>query len=130
MNNRIQSFDVLTMIAEEADERFAPFFIRKKTAILPFESICKEIDDLLLNHSGIYFEIEVDEITMQIRITLSFSVASDALLDEAANIFISAGQITFASVPATGEFLITYHFPGIWEKNPLLQTQPNKEELS
>jgi len=127
MSNLIHSFDVLTMLAEEADKRFTPFFIRQETSPVNYESICQQVDNLLLTYSGVYFEIEIDEITLKIRITLAFDSASDELLDKAGNLLTCAEQIAFASVPAKSYFLITYHFPGIWKKNPELTTCKIKE---
>lgn len=113
---RINCFDVVKIVTEEATSRFAPLFRENREAKNILHQYCEVLDALAQEFDGESFEVEVDEIQMTIGIKLEcpdIVIQSDkhrfyALARRALEIRFSHGENDTVAV----EFV----FPSIWEK--------------
>ena len=67
---KIKCFDVLSMVIEEANERFNPLWQINNDNLKVLQQYCDVMDMVSDEFKGVSFDVEVDEITMEIKIEL------------------------------------------------------------
>ena len=67
---KIRCFDVLSMVIEEANGRFNPIWEIDNDKLKVLQQYCDVIDVVSDEFEGVSFDVEVDEITMEIKIEL------------------------------------------------------------
>lgn len=114
--NFVKCFDVFNMIFDDANERFAPLWKPSEKNMLILQQYCSVIDQLSKEFIGIYFDISVDEITMEIHIELgcrdiSSKRGTQMLLE------LASQGISFKIYPEKSDLLgLHFMFPSIWER--------------
>ena len=78
MENKFKCFDILDMVIQEATERFKPIFNIDNDDYKVLKQYCEVIDRVIEIGSFESFEVNVDEITMEISIIIE---RSDMILD-------------------------------------------------
>jgi len=115
----VKSFDYTKMVLDEATEKFSKFswdLNEKKVDIL--KDYCDAIDEVLRATDGESFEVEVDEDTMNIYMTLSCAnVVMESEEDKLYKLIDRALVVSFAAAKDCYHVLIRFTFPSVWEKN-------------
>ena len=109
-------YDVAKMVIEDANERFSPIWKINNERLEVFQQYCEVIDALSEEFSGESYEVEVDEITMEVIVTLeceeivisSFSHVFYELIKRAVKYGFSASE--------DGNLLLRFTFPSLWDK--------------
>ena len=70
MNNKVKCFDVVKMVTDEATSQFAPVWRESKERIDILKQYCQFLDKIADEFNGVSFDVEVDDMTMTIAITL------------------------------------------------------------
>lgn len=114
----VKCFDVVSMVTDEAGSQFGRLWEVDKEKELALKKCCEIIDTLAEEFGGISYEVEVDDITMDITVSL---VCNEIVVEGAEHGLYSSMQCAkrFAVKRATeGEETIQldYVFPGIWNK--------------
>lgn len=112
----IKCFDVVSMVVEEACDQFSPLWKLDKEKYRVLERYCKIIDDLSDEFDGISYDVEVDDITMTIAITLE---CQDMNIQQQSHKYYALAQraVTFGfSVSNDGNLNVEFVFPGVWYK--------------
>lgn len=109
-------FDVASMVLDEATDRFGKTWKINGDKERALSQACKDIDDIAEEFDGVSYEVDVNEITMDITISLVCGEivvrGSDSKLYSAMR---NAKRVTFKN--ADGDNIrIDFIFGGIWEK--------------
>lgn len=113
--NRVKCFDVVTMVTDEATKRFAPLFYENVESKRVLKQYCGILDNVAENCGGEYFQVEVDEETAEIIVTLACSKME--LRSENYGFFAlarRANRVSFAT-DKDGLLLVGFVFSSIWE---------------
>lgn len=114
------SYEIARMILDEADERFAPLFRPVPVRVDIFRQYCSVLDRMIETLNGESFEIQVDEETMEVHITLCIEKLPElSLRREESRLYrelirrASAFRIT-----KDGEerLLLQFTFPSLWDR--------------
>ena len=110
-------FNIVRLVTDEASTQFSPLFIENSLKQSRLKSQCDYINKIANQYNGISCEIEIDSITMEIRIMLT-------LADTHLALSINCPQPVKSEIYLNEENLICLDFlvPGIWSKS-----QPRKE---
>lgn len=112
----IKCFDVMSMVIDEANDRFAPLWKVNNEKYDILKQYCEYIDKLANDFDGLSFDVEVDEIQMIIKITLE---CLDIVIEEPTHYFYELAKRTNEfrfSVSEDGNLNISFVFPSIWER--------------
>ena len=63
-------YDVLKMVTDVATENLGSTFVENQQRLETLESICDEIDEMFEQYNGASYDVEVDEDTTDILITI------------------------------------------------------------
>lgn len=113
---RINSYEYIKPVLDEAGDRFAPFFEEVPECRDILKSYCTAIDRLIDAFDGESLEIEVDEITMDISIRIEYP---DMIIESKDHPFCKlvarAKSVSFSK--GEGDLVsVCLVFPPIWEK--------------
>lgn len=112
----VNCFDAASMVIEDANERFAPLWKVDAEKLNVFKQYCEAIDLLAEEFDGESYEVEVDEITMEITVTLECGEvvvkSKDHVLYELAKRAVRYGF----SAAGGDNLLVKFVFPSIWDK--------------
>lgn len=110
----VKCIDVVSMIIGEATARFAPLWKLDVESNRILEQYCSVIDSLAEEFGGEALEVSVDEISMDITITME---CEDMIIDSTAHKFCTltsqAKAISF-SASKSGGLNVNFLFPGVW----------------
>ena len=112
----IKSYDTANFVIEDANERFAPLWKPNADKIKIFEEYCQAIDSLVDEFGGISLDVEVNEISMEITISLE---CEEIVVEKNNHVLYELIKRTIRygySVSEDGNLLIKFVFPGIWDK--------------
>ena len=114
--NKVKCFDVVESVVEVANERFAPIFTLDEQKYDVLKNYCEAIDDLSDEFDGEYFEVDVDEDTMEVKISLE---CPDMTIGSRDHVFWElAKRVVKVSFSASGENVrASFVFPSIWKNN-------------
>ena len=112
---KVKCFDVVESVVEVANERFAPIFTLDEHKYDVLKNYCEAIDDLSDEFDGEYFEVDVDEDTMEVKISLE---CPDMTIESRDHVFWElAKRSVRMSFSTSGESLrVSFVFPSIWKK--------------
>lgn len=112
----VKCYDVATMVIEDANERFNPLWKINTERLNIFKQYCDAIDALSKEFNGKSFEVEVDEITMDVTVALE----CDEIIIERDNhpIYeLAKRTVRYGfSVSEEGNLIVKFVFPGLWDK--------------
>lgn len=111
----VKCFDVVEMVIEEANKQFAPLWKLDKEKYRILEQYCQVIDDLSEEFDGVSYDVEVDDISMTIAITLE---CQDISIQQQSHKYYSLAQraITFGfSTSKDGNLNVKFVFPSVWK---------------
>ena len=109
-------FDVVEMVMEEANIRFAPLFRENREAKDILRQYCDVLDELAQEFGGESFEVEVDEINMTIGIKFE---CPDIVIPSPTHRFYTLAKRALEIRFSHGEgdmAAVEFVFPSIWEK--------------
>lgn len=112
----VKCYDVTEMVVEEATKQFGSLFKvdTKKESVL--KDLCEMIDSMAEKFGGISYEVEVDDETTEITISLVCNeFETDKEISEFHKVSACANKVVFKA--ADSEHLqIDFVFGGIWER--------------
>ena len=111
-------FNIVKLVTDEASKQFSPLFSENSLKLSRLKSQCDYINKIANQYNGISCEIEIDSITMEIRIMLTLADKHLTLSS------INCPQPVKSEIYLNEKNLICLYFlvPGIWSKS-----QPRKE---
>lgn len=112
----IKCFDVVTMVIEEANNRFSPLWKINNDKLSVLKQYSEAIDRLSKEFNGESFDVEVDEISMEITIALE---CDEIIIEDKNHILYELANRTVKysfSVSEDGNLLVKFVFPSVWEK--------------
>lgn len=112
----IKCYDVANLVIEDANERFKPLWKIDQEHLNIFKEYCEAIDSIAKEFDGESYEVEVDEISMDITIALE---CSEVVIEKNNHILYELAKRTVRygfSVSKDGNLLIKFVFPGLWSK--------------
>jgi hypothetical protein len=110
----VKCFDVVSMVVEEATDRFSPLWKVDNDNYSILRQYCSAIDSISNEFDGESFEVSIDEINMTISITLE---CSDIVVDTTNCRFcelLKRAISTSFSTSKEGNLNLTFKFPSIW----------------
>lgn len=113
----VKCFDVVTMVVEDASEEFRPIWRINNERLEILKSYCDIIDMMSDEFDGESFEVEVDEITMEVIISLE---CAEVIIESASHPFYEIIKRTVRygfGVSEEGNLLINFTFPSLWDKD-------------
>ena len=116
MSSFVKCFDAVTMVTDEATAQFAPMWRENKESKRILEQYCRAIDALSNEFGGESFDVEVDDIKMTITIRLE---CIDMTIKAQEHKYYELAQraVSFGfSVSESGNLVVEFVFPSIWEK--------------
>ena len=109
-------YDVANMVIEDANERFRPIWKINNERLEVFKQYCEVVDALAEEFDGESYEVEVDELTMEVIVTLE---CGEIVVDSFSHIFYElikrAVKYGF-STSEDGNLLLRFTFPTLWDK--------------
>ena len=112
----VKCYDAVSMVLEEATKRFSPLWKTNKEKNKILKQYCEAIDTLSNEFNGESFEVGVDEISMNIEITLE---CQEILINSSNHLFCRLINkcISFEISASTDELIcVKFVFPSIWDK--------------
>lgn len=111
----MKCFDVVSMVVEEATSRFSPLWKVNKEKIEILNQYCDILDILSKEFDGESYEVEVDEITMEINIALECEEIVITKKDHVFYDLIDRSVKYGFCVSDDGSLIIKFTFPSVWE---------------
>lgn len=117
--NTFKCFDVVKMVTDEATAQFAPLFYENPVKLSHIENFCSYIDFLIKKYNGISCDVEINSISLEIKVTITFQTDEIQLPKDLA----CHSQISFHSI--NNQFIdLEFLFPGIWSKITSTEVPP------
>lgn len=119
MLRKIDCFSVVDEVIQEATKQFAPLFKIRQFDYDVLKSYCEIIDTISDNAEGIAYDVEVNDITLDI--TISF-ICEDLTIENSQYIFYDLAEKAKELKFSTSDFeddsylSVGFVFPSIWEK--------------
>jgi len=114
---RINSFDIVKMVTDEASKQFGRAWTVNKDKESELNDACKRIDEFAERIDAETIEVEVDDISMDIIISVC---CSDLIVDEKDDVFYDIAKKSKAMFFRCGELKDTldvgFIFSKIWER--------------
>ena len=113
----VKCFDVANMVIEDASERFKPLWRINTERLGILEEYCNAIDALSREYGGESFEVEVDEITMEVTVALE---CDEIVIENYHHVLYELVKRTVRygfAVSEDGNLLVKFVFPGLWDKS-------------
>lgn len=114
MNKRINCYDVVEMVINEATEQFAPRWKKDEESINVLRQYCEVIDSLADEFDGQYFEVGVDDIDMTLSVKLG---CSDCTVETRQHSFYKLIEktVAFGFTHGDGDNVdVEFVFPRVW----------------
>lgn len=111
----VSCFEVVSMVVDEATERFSPLWRVNGDKIKILNQYCDVLDILSKEFNGVSYEVEVNEITMEIDIALE---CDEIIIESKDHVFyeLIKRSIKYGfSVSEDGALIIKFVFPSVWE---------------
>lgn len=112
----VKCFDVAAMIIEDANDRFSPLWKPNSERIDIFKEYCDAIDALSKEFDGESFEVEVDEISLEITVALE---CDEVIIENSNHVLYELAKRTTRygfSVSEDGNLLVKFVFPSLWDR--------------
>lgn len=112
----IKCFDIASMVIDDATERFRPSMRLNHERVGIFKQYCSALDELSNEFEGESFEVEVNEITMEITVSLE---CDEVVIESSNHVFYElvkrAVKYGFRT-SEEGNLIIKFVFPSLWDK--------------
>lgn len=113
----IKCFDVVEMVTTEATKQFGKLLVENNEKKQWLERYCADMDIIAEQFGGVSYEVEVDDETTDITVTL---VCGGFETDKSSTVFYklmqNAKKVTFKSCN-DNEIQIDFILAGIWDKS-------------
>lgn len=110
-------FDVVSMVAEEASEQFGVAWRVDKERERVLKKDCLAIDSLAEEFNGVSFEVDIDDITMDIKVSL---VCGELIVDsqnhKLYDVLRDTKRFSVSKSADDSGIQLDFVFPGIWER--------------
>lgn len=116
MSKLVTCFDVVSMVVEEATNQFYPVWKLDDENFKILGQYCGAIDSLAKEFDGESYDVEIDDISMDITITME---CSDITIENHQHKYyelISKAKSFGFSVEENGNLSVYFVFPGIWKR--------------
>lgn len=116
MSNFVKCFDVVSAVVDEATDRFSPIWEINEERYEILKQYCDVFDDLVEEFDGESLDVEVDDISMTIAITME---CHEITIESQNHVYYSlAERAKFIGFSASEDGLLCAKvvFPSIWEK--------------
>lgn len=116
MNSFVKCFDIVSMVVDEATSQFAPLWKINKEKYRTLEQYCDTLDSLADEFDAESFDVEIDDITMTITITME---CDEIIIESQNHKYYSIAQRLTAfgfSVSKDGLLCAKFVFPSVWDK--------------
>lgn len=112
----VKCYDAVEMVTDEATKQFGSLFKVNAGQEAALKTLCGVIDSMAENFGGISYEVEVNDETMEITISLVCNeFETDKEVSEFHKVSACANKVVFKA--ADSEHLqIDFVFGGIWER--------------
>ena len=107
---------IISMVVEEATRQFSPLWKLNERNFLVFKEYCKAIDNLSDEFDGTSFSVDIDEIKMTTKVTLT---VPDLAIGDTNHLFyklVKTAQTIRFSVSENNELNIEFTYPSLWER--------------
>lgn len=111
----VKCFDVTNMVIEEANARFFPLYTPNSECVKVLQQYCKAIDLLAINFDGEFYEVEVDEIKMTVKITLGCHQISITNTPHLLLQLVQRSKLFRTCFSTDGLIHIEFTFPCLWK---------------
>ena len=121
MKNVIKCYDVVSMVVEEASNQFKPLWKTNDAKLQCLHTYCNAFDVLLKKVSGDSIDVEIDDVKMNIKITIecdSIEVGSENKVyhDIAGQALSVTFKVSDDEKFEDSKLAIEFVFPSIWDK--------------
>lgn len=116
MNSFVKCFDMVSIVVEEATERFSPLWKVNDERYDILRQYCDVLDALAKELDGESFDVEVDEIKMTISISME---CRDMVIESKDHNYCKLAERALAfgfSVSEDGLLCVKFVFPSVWER--------------
>lgn len=113
--NRIKCYDVATMVIDEATNQFGSLWKVSRSRLDDLKESCKLIDELSDESHGVSYDVDIDDRTMDISVTLE---CEDLITDSKDHTIYSLMNVTKSinMFAHEGNLCIKFKFGSIWDK--------------
>ena len=112
----VKCFDVVSMVAEEASEQFGAAWHVNKEKERVLKKDCLAIDSLAEEFNGVSFEVDIDDVVMDITVSL---VCGEVVIENTSHklydILHHTKKFSVRKVDDSS-IQLDFVFPGIWDK--------------
>lgn len=114
----VKTFDSTKMVLDEASERFARYGYKPNEQNIDIlRDYCEAIDEILAEFNGESFEVEVDEESMNIYMTLECGeIVIETPEHKLYKLMDRALGVSFAAAKDCDHVMVKFTFPSLWEK--------------
>ena len=113
---QVNCFDVVSEVVDEATNRFSPIWKPVSENINILRQYCDGIDNIADEFDGVSYEVSVDEITMDISLSLTCKEITVLSGDHILYKLLERVCSCEFSSPDPDTICITFTFPPIWER--------------
>lgn len=112
----VNCFDVVSMVVEEAANRFSPIYDLNEDKYKFLKDYCSVIDDIFKEFDGEYYDVEVDEITMKVSIAFGCDLITiTSSKHRLYEIMRHACSVEFCE--KNGKIEVRLVFPSLWDRS-------------
>lgn len=112
----VNCYDVVSVVVEEASERFSPLWKLNKEKESILKEYCSAIDILSDEFEGESYDVEVDEITMEITIGLECGEITIKTPDHELYELITRSVSCSFTTSEDDNLLVKFVFPSVWDR--------------
>lgn len=116
MDSFVKCFDVVSMVVDEANSQFAPLWKPNEEKYKILKQYCEALDSLAEEFDSESFNVEIDDISMTIAVTME---CSDITIQSDKHKFYDLAKRTISigfSASKDGFVCVKFVFPSIWDK--------------
>ena len=116
MDSFVKCFDVVSMVVEEATERFSPLWKVSNERYNILRQYCEVLDSLAKEFDGESFDVEVDEIKMTVSISME---CHDMVIESKDHNYCKLAERALSvgfSASEDGLLCVKFVFQSVWER--------------
>ena len=116
MGNYIKCTDTVLELVDEGTKRFRPIFRVDEYKLDILKQYCGYIDDMISEFNALSYDVEIDEISMNISISIE---CEEIIIENYKHVFyelIKHTNVHKFSVSKDNNLVVTLVFPPIWYK--------------
>lgn len=117
--NAFKCFNVTKIVIDEATAQFAPLFFIDSKKLVQLKTNCSFIDSLIKKYDCALYEIDIDSISLEIKITLTFPMTDNFTFPTD---LICHGKIS-CHIRKDNSIDLQFHYPSIWTKISPVEVQ-------